>query len=65
MKQVTELPRNWSIDLDEELVEMIKDFVNTDVSGSIRNFIKSITLSSQRVIFKKKIIICLYNYFDH
>lgn len=49
MKQVSEVPKNWSIDLDEELVEMIKDNVNTDVSGSIRNYIKSITLSTQRV----------------
>lgn len=51
MKQVSDLPKNWSIDLDEELVEMIKDNVSTDVSGSIRNYIKSVTLSTQRVIF--------------
>lgn len=57
MKQVAELPKNWSIDLDEELVEMIKDSINTDPSGSIRNFIKSITLSSQRVSFLIKNIL--------
>ncbi|CAF0837663.1 unnamed protein product [Brachionus calyciflorus] len=48
MKQISEVPKNWSIDLDEELADMLKDYVNTDLPGSIRNFIKSISVSTQR-----------------
>lgn len=53
MKQISEVPKNWSIDLDEELADMLKDYVNTDLPGIIRNFIKSISVSTQRVILKK------------
>lgn len=51
MKQINEIPKNWTTDLDEELAEMLKDIVNTDLPGSIRNLIKSISVSTQRVIF--------------
>ena len=43
---------NWSIECDEELVELLKDVVNTDMPGSIRNLIKTISVSTQRVSFK-------------
>lgn len=40
---------NWTIDCDEELAELLKDIVNTDQPGSIRNIIKTISVSTQRV----------------
>ena len=49
MKAISEARKNWSIDLDEELAELLKDVVNTDHPGSIRNLIKSINVSTQRV----------------
>ena len=50
MNSICEVPKNWSIELDEELAELLKDIVNTDMPGSIRNLIKSVSVSTQRVI---------------
>ena len=49
MKSISEVPKNWSIEFDEDLAELLKDVVNTDMPGSIRNLIKSISVSTQRV----------------
>lgn len=49
MASICETPKNWSIECDEELAELLKDIVNTDMPGSIRNLIKSISVSTQRV----------------
>ena len=49
MEAVSERPRNWTIECDEDLVDLLKDIVNTDIPGSIRNLIKSISVSTQRV----------------
>lgn len=49
MKSISELPKNWSIEFDEDLIELLKDIVNTDTPGCIRNLIKSISVSTQRV----------------
>ena len=40
---------NWTVDCDEELAELLRDQVNTDQPGSIRNLIKTISVSTQRV----------------
>ncbi len=58
ISMVEHLPAtNWTIDCDENLAELLKDLVNTDQPGSIRNLIKTISVSTQRVIliyfFKK------------
>ena len=52
MTSICETPKNWSIECDEELADLLKDIVNTDMPGSIRNLIKSISVSTQRVSFK-------------
>ncbi len=52
MASICETPKNWSKDEDEELAELLKDIVNTDMPGSIRNLIKSVSVSTQRVIFR-------------
>lgn len=49
MKSLSDAPKNWSSELDEDLAELIKEFVDTDMPGSIRNLIKNISLSSQQV----------------
>lgn len=49
MKSLSDTPKNWSSELDEDLAELIKEFVDTDMPGSIRNLIKNISLSSQQV----------------
>ncbi len=49
MRSISEVPKNWSFDFDEDLCELLKDVVNTDVPGSIRNLIKSISVSTQLV----------------
>ena len=43
------LPNGWSLEHDEDLADLLKDVVNTDVPGSVRNLVKSISLSTQRV----------------
>lgn len=50
MKSNSRVPKNWTFENDEELAELLKDFVNTDMPGSIRNLIKSLNVSTQRVI---------------
>lgn len=50
MKSLSDVPKNWSSELDEDLAELIKEFVDTDMPGSIRNLIKNISLSSQQVL---------------
>ena len=51
ISNVEHLPSlNWSIDCDEELAELLKDLVNTDMPGSIRNLIKTISVTTQRVM---------------
>ncbi len=50
MKSLSEIPKNWTIENDEDLADLLKDIVNTDIPGNIRNLIKSISVSSQRVI---------------
>jgi hypothetical protein len=52
MHEIAEAPKNWSIECDEELADLLKDVVNTDAPGSIRNLIKSISVSTQRVRVK-------------
>jgi hypothetical protein len=49
MKSISEVPKNWSIEHDEDLAELLKEAVNTDMPGSIRNLIKSVSVSTQRV----------------
>ena len=49
MESIREVPKNWTIECDEDLAELMKDVVNTDMPGSIRNLIKSISVSTQRV----------------
>lgn len=49
MKSIRKVPKNWSPEFDEDIVELIKEFVDTDMPGSIRNLIKNISLSSQQV----------------
>jgi hypothetical protein len=49
MKSICETPKNWTIEHDEELAELLKDIVNTDMPGSIRNLVRSISVSTQRV----------------
>lgn len=55
MKSLSEVPKNWTNEFDEDLAELMKEYVNTDMPGSIRNLIKSISVSTQRVR--------LFNYF--
>jgi hypothetical protein len=50
MRQVCECPANWSLEFDEDLADLIKDYANTDTSGSIKNLIKNIAVSTQRVL---------------
>ena len=49
MKSICETPKNWTIEHDEELAELLKDIVNTDMPGSIRNLVRSVSVSTQRV----------------
>lgn len=49
MKSISQVPKDWSLCKDEDLALMLKDFINTDLPGSIRNLIRSITVSTQRV----------------
>ena len=49
MNSISELKKNWNADLDEDLIDLLKDHVSTDQPGSIRNLIKSISVSTQRV----------------
>ena len=49
MKQLCQVPPNWSIEFDEDLSELIKEHANTDSSGSIKNLVKNVTVSTQRV----------------
>ena len=51
MSSISETPKNWTIEYDEELAELLKDIVNTDMPGSIRNLIKSVSVSTQRVVY--------------
>jgi hypothetical protein len=50
MKSISDVAKNWTIEFDEDLADLLKDVVNTDMPGSIRNLIKSISVSTQRVI---------------
>lgn len=49
MNSLRQVPKNWSPELDDDIAEFIKEFVDTDMPGSIRNLIKNISLSSQQV----------------
>ncbi len=49
MQSIRDLNKNWTIECDEELADLLKDIINTDMPGSIRNLIKSINVTSQRV----------------
>lgn len=51
MNSISQVPKDWSLCKDEDLASMLKDFINTDLPGSIRNLIRSITVSTQRVLF--------------
>ncbi len=48
MSSLSEKPKDWILENDEELADLLKDIVNTDIPGSIRNLIKSINVSTQR-----------------
>lgn len=47
MQSISKVPKNWTIENDEELAELLKDIINTDTPGSIRNLIKNISVPSQ------------------
>jgi len=48
MLSLSEKPKDWTLENDEELADLLKEIVNTDIPGSIRNLIKSINVSTQR-----------------
>ena len=62
MRSICEVPKNWSIELDEELAELLKDIVNTDMPGSIRNLIKSVSVSTQRVNIRLSLLLLFFNW---
>ncbi len=49
MDKNSKIPSNWTHENDEDLANLIKDHVIIDTSGCIRNLIKNVTFSSQRV----------------
>ena len=49
MDQLCKVPEEWKLENDEELADYIKDHLNVDLPGSIKNIVKMISLSTQRV----------------
>ena len=49
MNQISKVPDDWKLENDEELADFLKDHLNIDLPGCVKNTVKMISLSSQRV----------------
>jgi hypothetical protein len=61
METISQTPKHWTIENDEELVDMLKDQVNTDLPGSIQNLIRSISVTTELTSEDTKHLISLDN----
>ncbi len=49
MDKTSKVPEEWTLENDEELADFLKDHLNIDLPGSVKNIVKMISLSTQRV----------------
>ena len=49
MDELRRVPDDWKLENDEELADFLKDHLNIDLPGCVKNIVKMISLSTQRV----------------
>jgi hypothetical protein len=49
MDELAKVPDDWKLENDEELADFLKDHLNIDLPGCVKNIVKMISLSTQRV----------------
>lgn len=48
MNELAKVPDDWKLENDEELADFLKDHLNIDLPGCVKNIVKMISLSTQR-----------------